>query len=84
MQTHEGPNGLILELDNEDPATPAMVFSPGRQFASTYDLAVAIGALEDEYELSPAQLTWLDQYADEVEIAFDMARCGPEWEGDRV
>lgn len=85
MQTHEGPGGLILEIDDEDTATPAMVLSPARQFSSTYDCAVAMGALEDEYELSPLQLSWLDQYLDEIETASAHARRpGAGWAGDRA
>lgn len=74
MEIHRGPDGLILEIDTDDAATPAMVRSPCEQYCSTYDCAVFMGEIEDAYELSRAQLTWLDKFSDSVESAFYKAR----------
>lgn len=83
MQIHTGPGGLILEIDTDNDATPAMVRSPCERFCATYDCAVAMGELED-YQLTGAQLCWLDDFDERIEEAMSAARpVGGKWQEEQ-
>lgn len=73
-KTLQGPNGLIIVLDSaeifpDDPGagTPAMVHLGS--YSATYWCAADTGELDcGEYELSSAQLNWLQSEAIENEV----------------
>jgi len=69
---------INLRLDDTDEATPAMVcIGVGRhERTSTYDCACAEGVVDDHYELTTAELDWLDKQGDLVAATFDKARAG--------
>lgn len=69
---------LTLEIDSADAATPAMVYMG--VYSCTYDLAVAVGTVNDVVSLTRNELAWLEGFADKVEEAFQQARAGnPEY-----
>lgn len=67
---------LKLVIDTADSDTPAMVYAKGESLSSSYDCATAEGTVDDEYQLSEAELNWLESYRDSVEAAFSEARKG--------
>jgi len=69
---------VTLELDTEDPDTPAMVYV-GKESA-TYHCAVDTGVVETyrTVDLTDSELAWLDSHMDAVDEAFDTARSD-EW-----
>lgn len=70
-----GPGGIVLEIDSNEPDTPALVWSNmRRKHSSTYDCACSEGTIDDQIELSQAQLDWLDKYTDIVARAYQRAR----------
>lgn len=80
-----GRNNIKLVLDPTDEATPAMVYAgnPGRfsrnglgPFSSTYDCATGTGYVDDQIELTDAQLTFLNSKDIEakIEAVFEAAR----------
>lgn len=74
-----GPDGLRLDIDTNDDATPALVVvRVGRkEHTATYDCAVGTGELDGgAYILNDAQVAWLDQFAELAEEAYDVARAG--------
>jgi hypothetical protein len=75
-EVYEGPGGILLQIDIADADTPALVWSADRAFSSTYECAMATGVLDCGAgpDLTREQLEWLDQYEDEVNEAFDVAR----------
>jgi hypothetical protein len=85
-----GPGGVILAIDLEDPETPAMVYSKGEKFSATWNCATEIGELSgfdphsqaDTAQLTPAQIEWLETFADEVDAAYAKAR--PDREASSV
>lgn len=66
-------HGTWLEIDTEDPATPAMVYCYGG--SATYDLAIAEGTVED-FELRPQDLKSLERFQGLVDRAYAIARDG--------
>ena len=71
MKTTYKFQGIILELDTQDPDTPAMVWSGDRKCSSTVDCALATGELDGNdgpYYLSVAQSQWLEGSANEARI----------------
>ncbi len=77
---YQGPGILILEIDETDAATPAMVYAG--KWSSTYDCAVATGYVgsDDEYVLTKVQQQWLAGFEDKVEAAYEKARANnPEY-----
>lgn len=75
-EAYEGPGGIILEIDEAHIDTPAMVYSPGRRFSSTYGCALFEQCIDDVFDLSVDQLWWLGSFEDEVDEAFEVARAG--------
>lgn len=65
---------LRLVIDTDDAATPAMVYSNGGKFSSTYDCAVDNACVDDAYELDSYELAWLEGYRDQVDAAYTTAR----------
>jgi hypothetical protein len=65
---------LKLVIDTADDATPAMVYAKNEKLSSSYDCATSEGMVDDEYELSKAEIDWLESYRDKVEEAFQIAR----------
>jgi hypothetical protein len=74
MQKIHGPNGLILEIDPTDAATPAIVEL--RNQTSTYDCAMDTGCVgcDEEIMLSAKQIAWLETKRDRVDQSFAAAR----------
>jgi len=77
--TCEGPGGIVLELDRNDPDTPAMVVM-GDYFAS-YDAAISTGLLataggNDERELTESQMNFLHRQGNQVDGVIEEARRG--------
>jgi hypothetical protein len=65
---------LTLVIDDSNSDTPAMVYARREKFASTYDCATSEGMVDDEHQLSEADLEWLESHRDKVERAFEIAR----------
>lgn len=65
---------LKLVIDTSDSDTPAIVYYDGTRLSSTYDCALGTGFVDDEYQLSAAEIDWLEKFRDEVEEAFEIAR----------
>ena len=62
-----------LEINTEDPATPAIVSCEGR--TSTYDLAVGMGEV-DGIPLTQRELDALEKWREKVDEAYAVARDG--------
>lgn len=78
---YEGPGGIVLEIDDADFDTPAIVESACGRYTSTYDCAMGEGWIDDAVELTREQYEWLCHYEDEVVEAFNTARAGmPEYQ----
>lgn len=70
-----GPGGIVIEIDSNDPDTPAMVWdSLRKKRSSTYDCACSEGTIDDEIELTEEQEWWLGSYAPTVAKAYEVAR----------
>jgi hypothetical protein len=63
---------VTLEIDHNDPYTPAMVTWGG--LSSSFDYAYASGTIEDQYALTDAEMATLGKHEDAVNEAFEIAR----------
>ncbi len=70
----KGPGGIRLEIDPDDEATPAMVYSADGRHSSTYDCALDTGYIDDAIGLTQKQSDWLEEFRSVVDQAFDEAR----------
>ncbi len=70
-----GPGGIVIEIDSNDPDTPALVWdSIRRTRSSTYDCACSEGSIDDIIDLGHEQLRWLEGFGAQVQKAFEIAR----------
>lgn len=70
-----GPGGIVLEVNSNDPDTPALVWlNMRRKQSSTYECACSEGTIDDQIDLTQKQLDWLDKYSDLVARAYQRAR----------
>ena len=83
-KTVKGPGGIKIVFNTDDPDTPVLVYSPNGKATATYACATETGELDSadaSYDLNPAQLKWLEGFADEEAEAYNIARAGmPEYE----
>jgi hypothetical protein len=71
---------LRLVIDTNDTDTPVMVYAKNQSLSSSYDCATNEGMVDDEYQMSEAELEWLETFRNQVEEAFRIAREGhPEY-----
>ena len=63
---------VTLEIDHNDPCTPALVHN-GRYYSS-FDYARGSGTIDDQYALTEAELDILGKHEDAVNEAFEIAR----------
>lgn len=75
-EVYEGPKGVTLTLDYNDHDTPAIIEWQG--FTATYDCGMDTGELDCGAgpDLLQEQLDWLEQFRDEVNEAYQIARAG--------
>jgi hypothetical protein len=76
-EIHEGPYGVRLVININDPDTPAIIEWKGA--TATYDCGMDNAELDGGREfigLMREQLDWLEQFKDEVDEAYSIARAG--------
>lgn len=83
MQYQFEKDDYLLELDTEDPYTPALVISPDGETA-TYFCALDTGVLASprghDVEIPQHILKWLASFETMVQETFEIARAGmPEY-----